>query len=331
MFNIPYDDLIERVCNKTGKSKEEIEKMVKDKIKELSGLLTKEGAAHIVANDLGIELVEALDGRVKLESIVDGLRAVETIGRVSRVFELRSFTRKDGSEGKVLPFLIIDNTGSIRVVLWDDMAEKFSKIKEGNVVLIKNAMAKKNRNGQIELHLNKSSTLELNPNEDVELPYERQMSSKRKSISDISEEDSYVEIFGTIVNVFDIRFFEICPKCSKRVKQVGEAFFCDIHGEVKPEYNYVMNVIVDDGTGTIRVVFFSSQVNKLIGMDKEEIMKFKDNMEEFERVKQELIGKQIVVDGRVSKNEFFSRIELITNEINPNPDPEEETKRLESD
>jgi replication factor A1 len=331
MFNIPYDKLIKKISEKSGKPKDEIEAMVKKKIQELGGLLTEEGAAHIIANKLGLDLVDSSsEGRLKLESIVEGLRSVETIGRVARTFELREFSRKDGSQGKVLAIQIIDNTGSIRVVFWDDMADKYSKLNEGDIILIKNALAKKNRNGNVELHINKSSEITVNPKEEVDLPEAGETpSSERKSISELSEQDSYAEIFGTIVNVFDIRFFEVCPKCSKRVKEVGGNFMCSEHGEVEPAYNYVMNVILDDGTGTLRLVFFSSQVEQLLSLSREKVLAYRENIEDFEKVKHELLGQQVVVQGRVSKNELFSRIELVVNKIDTNPDPDKEVKKLE--
>jgi len=330
MFNIPYDKLIDKISQKSGKSKDEIESMVKKKIQELGGLLTEEGAAHIIANKLGLDLVESSEGRLKLESIVEGLRSVETVGRVARTYELREFTRKDGKQGKVLAIQIIDDTGSIRVVFWDDMADKYSKLNEGDIILIKNGIAKKNRNGNVELHINSSSELVVNPEEDIDLPeVGASSSSERKSIAELSEKDSYAEIFGTIVNVFDIRFFEVCPKCSKRVKEVGESFVCSQHGEVEPSYNYVMNVILDDGTGTLRLVFFSLQIEQLLSLSREQVLAFRENLEEFEKVKHELLGQQVVVQGRVSKNELFSRIELVVNKIDINPDADGEIKKLE--
>ena len=54
MITIPYEKLLERMQEASGKSKEELAKKIQAKLEELSGLISKEGAAHIVANELGV-------------------------------------------------------------------------------------------------------------------------------------------------------------------------------------------------------------------------------------------------------------------------------------
>ena len=143
----------------------------------------------------------------------------------------------------------------------------------------------------------------------------------------MSENDSQAEIMGTIVQVFDLRFFEVCPKCNKRAKQNENSFTCNEHGNILPAYSYVMNAILDDGTDNIRSVFFRNQAEKLINMEKGQIMQFKDNLQNFEEVKNNLLGSMVKVSGRINKNDFFGRLELIANDISI-ANPEEEIQRL---
>ena len=56
---------------------------------------------------------------------------------------------------------------------------------------------------------------------------------------------------------------EVCPKCGKRVKPSSDLFACAEHGNVMPAYSYVLNTVLDDGTETIRCVFFRQQVGDL--------------------------------------------------------------------
>jgi ssDNA-binding replication factor A large subunit len=188
----------------------------------------------------------------------------------------------------------------------------------------------KDNSGNIEIHLNDKSKLIMNP-EGETIKEIKQDSSERKTIDKLTESDSNVEILGTIVQIFDPRFFEVCPQCSKRVKNSEGAFVCDKHSNVGPDFSYVLNLIVDDGTENIRTVFFRDSMEKLINANKEKILEYKDNPEKFEEIKTELLGNIIKINGRVKKNLFFDRIEIVANTVSVNPDPEEEIKRLDEE
>ena len=188
----------------------------------------------------------------------------------------------------------------------------------------------KDNNGNIELHMNDRSKLILNP-EGETVKSVKQYTAERKTIDKLTENDNIVEILGTIVQIFDPRFFEICPQCSKRAKNVEGAYSCPEHNNIEPDYSYVLNLIVDDGTENIRTVFFRDSMEKLINSNKEKILAYKDNPEKFEEVKTELLGNLVKINGRVKKNLFFDRIEIVANDVSLNPDPEEEIKRLDDE
>ncbi len=323
MFNIPYEKIIEKIKEKTNLSEEEIENRIKEKINQLSGLVSKEGAAHIIANELGIDLFEKFIGKLEIKNILEGMRNVEVVGKVIRKFEIKEFERSDGNKGKVGALILADETGSIRVVFWNDQINLFEKINVGDILKIKNAYVRRNTVSQnLELQLNERSSVEINPEgEEVNVTIEE---PKKKKLSEINEQDNLVDIIATIVNVFDIRFFETCPECGKRLKTDDEGnFFCDLHGVVEPKYRAVLNMIVDDGSDTIRVVLFNNQIMRLLNQKEEEIIKYKDDPLLFEEVKKNLLGTIIKVIGRVSKNELFERLEIIANQVFPNPSPEE--------
>lgn len=331
MFNKSYDELVSIIQEKSGLSKEEIEKRIKEKIDKLSGLISREGAAHIVANELGVQIIEKVAEATQLEikNIVEGLRNVCVVGKVIRKFEVKSFNRSDNSEGKVGALILADETGSVRVVFWNDHIKEFENIKEGDILDIKNAYARKNKfSGNIELQLNSNSKLTINP-EGVELNVDVVNSNnydipERKEIKDLSEEDSNVELLATIVSVFDIHFFETCSQCNKRVKEVDGKFICDEHGEVEPVYRAVLNLILDDSTDTIRAVFFNNQIKMLLGLDDSALLELKDNPEKFSEVRNKILGKIIKVVGRTNKNEMFDRLEFVVNLVDPDPNPDEE-------
>ena len=132
-----YEELIEEIRGKTKLSKEEIEKRIEDKIIDLSDLISKEGAAYLVARELGINLIKDNIRRLKIKNIVPGLSSITIIGRVIKIFPLKEFVKNE-RKGKFLSVLLGDDTGTIRLVLWDSdsqLIEK-NKIKEGDIVKI---------------------------------------------------------------------------------------------------------------------------------------------------------------------------------------------------
>ena len=69
-----------------------------------------------------------------------------------------------------------------------------------------------------------------------------------------------------IVQVFDPRYFEVCSKCGKRVLENE----CKEHGKVDSNKRALLNIVLDDGSETIRAVLFGEQIN-LLGFDNEEM------------------------------------------------------------
>lgn len=108
------DDIYEDLD--TDISKTEFMEAVEAKVEQMGGLADEETAAMLIAHDL--------DGG-KVETIVDiepGLEEVKFLGKVTSVGDIRTFERDDESEGNVLNIDVADESGSIRVALWDDDA-----------------------------------------------------------------------------------------------------------------------------------------------------------------------------------------------------------------
>src|SRR4030043_430889 len=143
-----YERIIEKISKISNIEKEEIERRVEAKRAKLSGLISKEGAAQVIAAELGISFDNE---KLKIEELLPGMRKVNTFGKVINVFQPRAFKTKKGEDGKVANLFIADETSNIKVVLWDtnhiSLIEN-GKISEGVVVEIANAAMRDN-----ELHL----------------------------------------------------------------------------------------------------------------------------------------------------------------------------------
>lgn len=328
MFKIPLDELKEKIRQNAYLTKEGLDERIRAKINELSGLISEEGAAHIIANELKVKIIEEA-GRLKIKSIYTGMRNIEVLGKVTNKFEVREFER-EGRKGKVGSLIIGDETGTVRVVCWHEQTKLIEEAKENDLVLISSAYAKENNLGQKEVHLNERSKAVVNPEGETIEEVRQGLSYKRKKIEELKEGDNGVEVLGTVVQIFDPRFFPLCPECNKRATEKEDGFYCGEHGVIKPEQSYVLNLILDDGTGTIRSVFWKNQTNNLLGKREEEILKFKDNPSSFEEIKTELLGEQFRLIGKINRNELFERTEFNVQMVYK-AEAEEEIKRLKEE
>lgn len=302
MIKLDYEQILEKIQSQTQKPRAEIESLVNQKLTKLSDLISKEGAAHIIANELKVKLYDKIEGKIKIKDLVSGMNSIDVLAKVITNYGIREF-QKDNRQGRVASMLMGDDSGTCRLVLWDtnhiEEVEK-NNLTEDKVILVKNAYVKEN-NGFKEVHLGNKSTIEY-PNEKINVvSYNAILTTKK--IKDLEEND-YVSIEGTIVQVFEPRFYDSCPECRKKINEEGK---CEVHGLVIKKEMPIVNLYLDDGTENIRVVLFNENVNKLI--DNLETLK---NTDEF---RDEVLGKQLKMQGRVIRNDAFNRTEFRANNI----------------
>ncbi|MBA7657442.1 hypothetical protein ES703_65380 [subsurface metagenome] len=294
-----YEKILQRISRVSGLEKEEIERRVEAKRAKLSGLISKEGAAQVIAAELGISFDNE---KLKINELLPGMRKVNVIGKVINLFPVRTFIRNE-KEGKVANLVIADETSNIRVVLWDmhyiELIEK-KEIVEGKVIEILNAGMRDN-----EIHLGSFSELKLS-NEILDNVNTEKV-VKEKNIVDFKTADN-VDVRAFIVQVFEPRFFNVCLECKKKLIQEGGDFICAEHGKVAPEKRALINIVLDDGTETIRSVLFHERLHSL-GLTELE------DTEKISNQKQELLGKEMIFSGNVRINKFFNNPEFIVDEV----------------
>lgn len=329
MYKIPLMDLKDKILRSKKISSAELDGRIKEKINELAGLVSEEGAAHIIANELGVELFPQGKEQLKIKELYAGMRGISTLGKVLRIFETKEFTRNERS-GKVCSLMLGDETGTIRIVFWNEMAEKVASFKENDVLLLKDIMVRERNNGDREVHVGERSEIQINP-PNLQVTAVRTIPSgyERRSIKELQDGQEGVELLGTVVQVFDPRFFEVCPECNKKVQQSELGVQCITHGTVQPSLAYVLNAVLDDGTGTIRGVFWKNQTHHLLGKGENAMLLYRENVASFQDIKNDLLGEQFKVKGRVKRNEYFDRLELNV-QLVEKASPEEELLRLES-
>ena len=321
MFNLKYSEIISRIKEEKSLSDEEIDAKIKEKLKQLSDLISKEGAAHIVANELGVKIL-SVPKEIKVNRLLTGMNNVVISGKVVKMNDIVNFNR-NGRAGKVGSFIFGDDTGVVRVAFWDVNHIKEienGNIKEGSVLKIKNAYVKAN-GGYKELHLGSKGDLEINPDGvDIEVSNQPVFGFERKKISELQEGDNNIGVFGTIVQVFEPRFYDACPNCGKKLETIGDSSQCKEHGLVNPVVVPILNLFLDDGSDNLRAVAFRNQVERLLNVDNSKLLEIKEDANKFNGYRDDLIGKQLMLVGRITKNEMFDRKEMTIQsviEVNP--------------
>ncbi len=270
-----------------------------------------------------------------------GIVCVE--GLISDVSEVREFNRSDGTTGRVASFSIQDNTGTTRIVAWDDNVEKLNSIEESTTkfVQIQYGGIRKDREERIELHLNPQSNILT----DVKVPAEYsgiEITQKTESsdfeslnyikthLSELSEDadGDTIEIVGKVIRLFQqTPYYWGCSICKKKVEQKedGEGWICREHNEVDSTIRLRLSGLVDDGTGTIKATFFGMSGEILSGFKNSDIAqmieKGANDDEIFEEIKKKSEGRTVKLLGRVQlqtqevQEETIVRQELFVNRI----------------
>ena len=132
--------------------------MIEEKREELGReVINDESAALIVARDLGVDLHQiSPKARQRIEDITEATRSIALTAKIINIGTVRTFSRKDGGgEGKVASVMVSDETGSIRVVLWDDLTNAVSEevLSIEDIIQFRGAYVKRGLGDALELNL----------------------------------------------------------------------------------------------------------------------------------------------------------------------------------
>lgn len=111
------------------------------------------------AEPADVEIDVDLDGAESIEGLTLGESDVTLTGVVLDTDSIRTFERDDGSEGKVANLTLGDETGKVRVTLWDEQTEHADELDPGTTVELVDGYVRE-RDGELEVHLSARSTLE---------------------------------------------------------------------------------------------------------------------------------------------------------------------------
>ena len=238
--------------------------------------------------------------KLKIANLIPGMQNIDIVANILRISK-KSF-KKEGVEGLVCSVLLGDDTGRIRLVLWNNDIEKIEGFRQGDGIRV------------IGFVKQGSFGLEVRVGRFGKIEKYGQGVRRRVYINELVEEGVF-EIRAGLLQLFEASpFYEICSKCGGSLKEDESNYVCNTHGVVEPEYAMRVTGIIDDGTGSIRCVMFKEQAEKIIGVNvsqAKDIVLRKGVSELFNRTRY----GEYVFSGKLKKNKFFDRMEFVINDI----------------
>ncbi|MFC7069142.1 single-stranded DNA binding protein [Halobaculum lipolyticum] len=178
--------------------------------------------------------VEAVE-QYRVEDLSMGASDVDLLGVILDVDTVRTFDRDDGSEGKVSNMTVGDETGRVRVTMWDEMADRVEELEAGTTVEIVDGYVRE-RDGSLELHVGSRGAID-------EVDADVEYVPETTDIADLELED-VVDIAGGVIETSEKRTFD---------REDGS------QGQVR-------NVRIKDDTGEIRVALWGDKADRDIDL-----------------------------------------------------------------
>jgi len=263
-----------------------------------------------------LQIEADLIDEIKLLQDYSGMTSFK--GMITLVDNLKTIISKTGDSFPLLGFVVSDNTDWIRVTLWREKAEEYAnELSVSQGLFLKNVLVRYSDYSQRnEVTILKDSELELIELEmenlkTADLPkriQESYFSGNYKKIDSI-EETGPVEVKGFIAkDLNNITIYEACKQCSKKNNNCE----CDVKGET--EFRMILNLIIDDGSGSIRTTFMGEKAEKVLRVETNKLVQIKEtpDFDKFlEKSSSELIGKDIIIRGRAKFSDFSNSYEIM--------------------
>jgi len=175
-------------------SLDEFREAVAEKVEQMGGLADEETAAMLLAHELE-------DGEVNgVADVTPEMDEAKFVAKVLSIGDIRTFEREDADEdGRVLNLEVADETGSVRVSLWDEQAANAeADLSVGQVLRI--AGRPKDGYSGVEVSADR-----VEVDEDTEVDVQIQDTYR---VSDLSVGLSDVTLVGRVLDVDAVRTFE---------------------------------------------------------------------------------------------------------------------------
>jgi len=250
----------------------------------------------------------------KINELVEGERNIVVEARVLREFPLKEFESK-GKKGMLKRIELIDETGIINLVLWNEKAKE--KLMEGQGIELNAVNSKKGLNG-IELHSTDST--EINEIQGIE-----ELKELCEKVFGLMELNKIIEgnrgiVKGKIKQLNKTKLlFNVCPECGKSLEEENNTFFCKDCGQIlKPKRKLVVSFELEDETGEIKTMVYGRKAEEIIGKKTEEVENRLDEVivdELIEELNEKIKGKEVRFLCRAKNNSFNEETELVLEKL----------------
>ncbi|VVC02790.1 Replication factor A [Candidatus Bilamarchaeum dharawalense] len=131
-------------------SEDELEKLIKEKIKSFYGLLTREAAVRLIAKERG--MLKEEEKSYQLTDIPKGERKIRFTAKIKKIWPVAAYS--SGKKSRVLE--MDDKTATKPLILWNEDVDLVKGLRVGDEIAVRGAYE---RSG--ELHLGYSGTMEV--------------------------------------------------------------------------------------------------------------------------------------------------------------------------
>jgi len=197
-------------------------------------------ATAVEVLEVGVEPEQPVSPWTKVADLRAGMRGVNVAARVGLIGGVREFKRRDGSVGKVASVLLEDDSGSIRLNLWDDDVEFLKEMRVGDVVAVENGYTRTGL-GAVGLNVGQNGRLTINPdNVEVSVPDRGQ---RLIEIQELKEGQTNISVRGRLLEAPQVREVETARGPAR-----------------------VASFRLDDGTGEARVSVWRNLIEEVEGL-----------------------------------------------------------------
>jgi replication factor A1 len=211
-----------------------------------------------------------------------------------------------GRQSRVISGVLADETGRLPFTAWIDLAD----IDVGNIVRIEGAQVRMFRGMPSVNILSSTKVFSVRSEEAGKLAFTFESAAKDPAPLKIEENNSRDSMFdvSTAGNLVSVRpgsgIISRCPECG-RVIQKGN---CRVHGKVEGIRDMRIKAVLDDGTGSMSVMFPRELAEMIYGktLEEAEQLMFSDVSKDavYEDLRRFLTGRYLTVRGNSSKSEF---------------------------
>ncbi len=298
------DEIVQKLVD-YGLSQEEIEKKIEEKKAVMAGV-SEDGIALMVAKESGVNVAQPVLKELKIGSVVPNMRNITLYGKIIDKQPVREFNT-ERSSGKVQNLVLADDTGRIRMSLWNDEIDKYD-FDTGTVVKLVNCVTRKDNLDNPEVRLGYNGIIEESDAE-IEMP------PAKTKIADIATGDD-VEIEATVLEIFERPFvYYFCPECRNKLFNN----VCPEHGQVdesRINKTLIVSGVIDDGSKAINMVMFNKPGEQFFGK----------SLDDIETILQEkpipdflnelgVVGKKVKIYGIARSNKATQEMEIRVNRV----------------